>query len=656
MFGGALTQVIASLHSPPPFNSIDVDRCSLLKPKVLRKTHLLHISESHISLLQADSKSPVERHPLTLVEDWHVTFEREAGGYPTLVVIFGDNVGGCWRLLISTPQQVKQICTTLSSVMEEVQNNNNDGVPGGSTTPADTPTKDPVSKSKRQKFAAQRDKSISKSVQSTLSITVPEDRELVLCSHYLRFPVEASSILTNAEFKLFQDVRSSCYVNYIRNNGLMSPSTEQDRDVKTIHDLKDRCEKVTEWVVETVLEVPEEQRFPLLHQFVELANTCWNMGNFQAVVEILEALLSDQLKSVLDQAESGDISSLMQLHQAIVEGEADYQDALDKSLRIPGCKVVPYFGVFLDQLVSVWEEPSPALSMSMLEMEREITEWGWWTKDGDMPTASPGLLSTEKMSHAYWILEDLRFCQRLARQNASLEESENTESLPVPPTVFEQEDLAYHSCSEDFEDAESIEPLPKTHGLEIVPQQCMDANLNALHCMLRGTRVFRVDEEGSKYSECFLRLDESNAVLIWTKVQQKDLPLGSLSASLSILSNKYSTSTYIVGGLEEGFLDLTHAKELLSEADELDCTHISHSTDYELSPFGMLYGTSIIDNKLLYFLAPKNTCAIWKAGLGPIIRAIQMQQRALSDKRTKWLMKQFLNAFFFKGNLEDQQP
>lgn len=224
-------------------------------------------------------------------------------------------------------------------------------------------------------------------------------------------------------------------------------------------------------------------------------------------------------------------------------------------------------------------------------------------------------------------------------------------SLPVPPTVFEQEDLAYHSCSEDFEDAESIEPLPKTHGLEIVPQQCMDANLNALHCMLRGTRVFRVDEEGSKYSECFLRLDESNAVLIWTKVQQKDLPLGSLSASLSILSNKYSTSTYIVGGLEEGFLDLTHAKELLSEADELDCTHISHSTDYELSPFGMLYGTSIIDNKLLYFLAPKNTCAIWKAGLGPIIRAIQMQQRALSDKRTKWLMKQFLNAFFFKGNL-----
>lgn len=72
------------------------------------------------------------------------------------MVIFGDNVGGCWRLLISTPQQVKQICTTLSSVMEEVQNNNNDGVPGGSTTPADTPTKDPVSKSKRQKFAAQR--------------------------------------------------------------------------------------------------------------------------------------------------------------------------------------------------------------------------------------------------------------------------------------------------------------------------------------------------------------------------------------------------------------------------------------------------------------------------------------------------------------------
>lgn len=26
----------------------------------------------------------------------------------------------------------------------------------------------------------------------------------------------------------------------------MSPSTEQDRDVKTIHDLKDRCEKVSQ--------------------------------------------------------------------------------------------------------------------------------------------------------------------------------------------------------------------------------------------------------------------------------------------------------------------------------------------------------------------------------------------------------------------------
>lgn len=82
---------------------------------------------------------------------------------------------------------------------------------------------------------------------------------------------------------------------------------------------------------------------------------------------------SDQLKDVLEQAESEDISSLVQLHQTVIEGEADYQDALDKSLRIPGCKVVPYFGVFLDQLVAVWEEPSPALSMSMLEMEREVS-------------------------------------------------------------------------------------------------------------------------------------------------------------------------------------------------------------------------------------------------------------------------------------------
>lgn len=44
-----------------------------------------------------------------------------------------------------------------------------------------------------------------------------------------------------------------------------------------------------------------------------------------------------------------------------------------------------------------------------------------------MPTASPGLLSTEKMSQAYWILEDLRFCQRLAKQNATLEDFGSTD-------------------------------------------------------------------------------------------------------------------------------------------------------------------------------------------------------------------------------------
>lgn len=89
------------------------------------------------------------------------------------------------------------------------------------------------------------EKSISKSLQSSMSTLVPEDRELVLCSHYLRFPVEAACILTNTEFKLFQDVRSSCYVNYIRNNGLRFPYVEQESNKKTIHDLKDRCEKVS---------------------------------------------------------------------------------------------------------------------------------------------------------------------------------------------------------------------------------------------------------------------------------------------------------------------------------------------------------------------------------------------------------------------------
>ena len=56
--------------------------------------------------------------------------------------------------------------------------------------------------------------------------------------------------------------------------------------------------------------------------------------------------------------------SLHSLYETINNNTLEYRDAVDRAMCIPGCKLVPYFGVFIQELERIYEENTPTISLA----------------------------------------------------------------------------------------------------------------------------------------------------------------------------------------------------------------------------------------------------------------------------------------------------
>ena len=66
-----------------------------------------------------------------------------------------------------------------------------------------------------------------------------------------------------------------------------------------------------------------------------------------------------------------DLQGLNAIYGAIKTSAAEYREAVDRALNLPGCCVVPYYGAFLEELKAIWQENVP--SMTSTEPMSEVS-------------------------------------------------------------------------------------------------------------------------------------------------------------------------------------------------------------------------------------------------------------------------------------------
>ena len=209
---------------------------------------------------------------------------------------------------------------------------------------------------------------------------------------------------------------------------------------------------------------------------------------------------------------------------------------------------------------------------------------------------------------------------------------------------------------------EPINPIPNPAGIEIIPHHRLDNHLHTLQCMHHGLTVIHWDDEGNRSAMCVLKLDPCNSVLTWAKYPDSDVD-ADLLLPPTMCNTKYHSTIPLQGSLEEGYLELSAAKQVFlghHEAPDLGPLSRRHGLGSNLSEtencISILFGTCITDNRLLHFVAPKRTIDLWYEGLRVIVSALKEQQMYVADQRISWLEKEYLNLFYSKKSCYGPTP
>ncbi|XP_077992111.1 1-phosphatidylinositol 4,5-bisphosphate phosphodiesterase epsilon-1-like [Glandiceps talaboti] len=583
----------------------------LLGPKFAKMAErLLCINSGNISLLNNSSKQLASSVSTGDLENWHIS---DARSRDCLVLEFRTNQ---WVLQTPSASSLKAITTTLTDTMRTLGNTGK-----GRYFKGDDNVKGSNDDKNKQK--------------SSHSKTYAQD--LQQCEHLLHFPEEVASLLTETEHALFIGIPAVYYIRHITTDITKKGLVKIDSK-PTVQTLVDRFNEVSSWVTNTVLCAPSnEDKKTVISKLIRVANACWNMGNFNAVMEIISGLRLDWLKPLWLQMPDTEKESMNTLRDIMKEDAKEYRDAVERALAIPGCKVVPYYGWFIDELNSILNDNITLLALPLhsehkIEMISEFRgEDRFMSRIG-----AGGILNVKKVKQAHWVLHDIRLCQRIYKQsNTTAIHTTQTDSNKVSSTDIND------NYVETWDPVSAIEGTK--HRIQMICAKLSNLDSYSLHMMYRGTLCVHWTQDNERSTVCFLNLEQCNSILQWTK------PGTGISMALV---NKYQrTGVMLQDGLEEGYIDLTFAKDVFIGCEEADLQTISrrHSLsdlNHKDHCISILYGASISENRLLHFVAPTCTARLWYRGLKALVDANRKQQKCFPDRRIQWLQKQYLTLFY----------
>ncbi|MGH0117316.1 UNVERIFIED_CONTAM: hypothetical protein FKN15_013839, partial [Acipenser sinensis] len=506
-------------------------------------------------------------------------------------------------------------------------------------------------------------------------------KDLADLRHLIQFPEEIASILTEQEQQLYHRVFPLDYLSFLTrdlgspdcqnrhpvlNTSLSAPAfSKKSGSRNTIEDLVTRFNEVSSWVTWLILTAGSmEEKREVFSYLIHVAKCCWNMGNYNAVMEFLAGLRSRKVLKMWQFMDQSDIETMRSLKDAMAQHESssEYKKVVNRALNIPGCKVVPFCGVFLKELCDALDGAASLMKLrpnfiSQEESIEFVTDYNG--QDNFLQrVGKDGLHNTEKEATVSNILQTIRSCNRSleseegdetisegsgSRKNSFKDRSKN--QFTVGDLSDSEGDLSEQAKDYDFQGAEEQQKA-FSHGTELVPWYVLSIRADVHQFLLQGATVIHYDQEAHLSARCFLKLQPDNCFLTWSK------PM-SCGGELSHCKPQFFGQVTL-NGLADGFLDLSVVKAVYMGHLGMDMhavciqNKLSDMTPEE-NGVTLLYGLHTTDNKLLHFVAPKYTARMLYDGLLELANAVRKMKR-FPDQRLQWLRKQFT-----VGDLSDSE-
>nr|XP_033798219.1 1-phosphatidylinositol 4,5-bisphosphate phosphodiesterase epsilon-1 isoform X2 [Geotrypetes seraphini] len=515
-------------------------------------------------------------------------------------------------------------------------------------------------------------------------------KELVALQHLIQFPEEIASILTEQEQELYRKVLPFDYLYFLTRDMGNADSQSQLPSIKaslatslltskngernTVEGLVTRFNEVSSWVTWLILTAGSmEEKREVFSHLVHVAKCCWNMGNYNAVMEFLAGLRSRKVLKMWQFMDQSDIETMRSLKDAMAQHESssEYRKVVNRALHIPGCKVVPFCGVFLKELCEVLDGAASLLRLcprynSQDETLEFVSDYNG--QDNFLQrVGKDGLNNADKESTVNNILQIIRSCNR------SMESEETDDGFSEGGSSRKnsfKDRNRYQFIMGDLSDSENdIGEPPKewdlhgaeeeqkafSHGTELIPWYVLSIRTDVHQFLQQGATVIHYDQDAHISSRCFLQLQPDNCTLTWTKLTTTCLANAKIkpggpgsSAELS-----HSRFQFLAGagasGLVGGFLDLFSVKAVYMGHPGVDMHTVCVQNKLcnmtlEESGVTLQYGLHTTDNKLLHFVAPKFTAKVLYDGVLELTKAVR-KMRKFPDQRLQWLRKQYVSLY-----------
>ncbi|XP_075830076.1 1-phosphatidylinositol 4,5-bisphosphate phosphodiesterase epsilon-1 isoform X5 [Microtus pennsylvanicus] len=531
------------------------------------------------------------------------------------------------------------------------------------------------------------------------SNTVPSSsagisKELLDLQPLIQFPEEVASILTEQEQNIYRRVLPIDYLCFLTRD-LSSPEcqsslprlkasisasilTSQNGEHNALEDLVMRFNEVSSWVTWLILTAGSmEEKREVFSHLVHVAKCCWNMGNYNAVMEFLAGLRSRKVLKMWQFMDQSDIETMRSLKDAMAQHESslEYKKVVTRALHIPGCKVVPFCGVFLKELCEVLDGASSLLKLCpRYSSQEEALEFvaDYSGQDNFLQRVGQnGLKNSEKESTVNSIFQIIRSCSRSLEMEEEDSSSEGTGSRKnslkdrtrwqfiIGDLLDSENDIFEKSKECDLHGSDESQKA-FDHGTELIPWYVLSIQADVHQFLLQGATVIHYDQDTHLSARCFLQLQPDNSTLTWMKPPTAS-PAGA-RPKLGMLSNMSEPGKFPslgnagLSGLTEGILDLFSVKAVYMGHPGIDIHTVcvqNKLSSLLLSEAGvtLLYGLQTTDNRLLHFVAPKHTAKMLFSGLLELTIAVRKIRR-FPDQRQQWLRKQYVSLYQEDGRYE----
>ncbi|XP_047015538.1 1-phosphatidylinositol 4,5-bisphosphate phosphodiesterase epsilon-1 isoform X1 [Ictalurus punctatus] len=506
-------------------------------------------------------------------------------------------------------------------------------------------------------------------------------KELADLRQLIQFPEEIASILTEQEQQLYRRVLPLDYLCFLTRD-LASPDCHkshphlkaslsapvmptQSSQHNVVEDLVARFNEVSSWVTWLILTAGSmEEKREVFSYLVHIAKCCWNMGNYNAVMEFLAGLRSRKVLKMWQFMDQADIETMRGLKDAMAQHESssEYKKVVNRALNIPGCKVVPFCGVFLKELSEALDGAASLIGLRPAFDSQEDSIEFVSDYNGQQHflqrAGADGLHNSEKEATVSNILQTIRSCNRSLEadepEDAFRDRSKNQRASDSGRVLFlvgdlsdSEGDLTEQPRESDLQSPEEPEGA-FSHGTEVVPWYILSLSADMHRFLLQGATVIHYEQESHLTARCLLRLQPDNCTLTWIKPPS--------SRSRGVVPDSLLQGQVAVCGLAEGILDLSAVKAVFMghPGVDINVVRLQHKLcglSAEENGVTLLYGLHTTDNRLLHFVAPWHTASVLYEGLRELISGIRKMKR-FPDQRLQWLRRQYVSLYQEDGRFE----